>query len=156
MKEKISIDDMYYARLDAWEKLLTEVLHAQSDSMRSGLRSKHPEQAVDSFTAQLFEYSHKQLENWVAIEQEFLSAIVQSIKAIDPAVGYTPESGKETANRFIDHWGNRSGKALEAHTDFYSLIFPWNDGEAESSETEESRIQEEKGSTLETFATAAA
>ncbi len=155
MKEKISIDDMYCAQLDVWEELLTKILHAQSDSMRSGLRSIHPGQAVDSGTTQLFEYSHKQLENWVVIEQEFLSVIVQSIKAIDPAVGYTSELGKETANRFIDHRGNRAGNALEAHTDFYSLIYPWNDGEAESSETEETRIQEEKGSIHETLATAA-
>jgi len=156
MKEKIRIDDMYYTQLDAWEDLLTKVLHAQSDAMRLGLRSIHPEQAVDSFTAQLFEHSYKQLENWVAIEQEFLSTIIQSIKGMDPAVGYTPEWGKETAHRFIDHWGNRGGKALEAHTDFYSLIFPWNDGEVESSETEEPIVQEvEKTPTKETLSTAA-
>lgn len=155
MKEKISIDDMYCAQLDAWEELLTKILHAQSDSMRSGLRSIHPEQAVDGVTAKLFEYSHRQLENWVVIEQEFLNVIFQSIKAIDPAVGYTSELGKETANRFIEHWANRAGNVLEAHTDFYSLIYPWNDGEAESSESEETRIQQEKGSTHETLATAA-
>lgn len=155
MKEKFSIDDMYRAQFDTWEKLLITVLHAQSDSMRSGLRSIQEKQTVGIFNNQLFEYSHRQLENWVAMEKGFLHTYIQWIKVIDPVRGYTAESGKETADRFIDHWGNRAGKVLEAHTDFYSLIFPWNDGEVESSDTKESRIQKEKGSTEETIATAA-
>ncbi len=131
MKEKLSIDDFYIAQLDAWEEFLIEVLHSQSNSLRSGLKCIDPGQSDGGLVSQWIEFSHKQLENWTEIEQELLIAIFHAIKEIDPGEGIVSEAGTKAAHRFFDHWENRAGKAFETHKEFYSLIFPWNDGEAE-------------------------
>lgn len=132
MKDEFSTDEMHFAPLDAWEELLTEVLHAQSASLRSVLRIVHSEQSESSYSDQVIEFSDKQVVHWAEIEEEFLHVVFQSIKNIEHPLGYTPERGKSTAFEFLDHWGNRTGKTIEAHTDFYSLIFPWDDGDFEA------------------------
>lgn len=137
MKDDDSINGLYLVQLDRWEELLTKVVQSQSDSLCSELRCLRPEQAVNSCAVQLFEYNHRQLEVWVAIELDFLNAVFQSVKEMESTLVFTPESGKETAHRFIDHWGNRAGKVLEAHTDFYALIYPWDECEPEAEEAKE-------------------
>lgn len=131
MKQQINIDDICMAQLEVWEDFLIKALHAQSDSLRTMLKSMHPEYSDDGIASQWVEFGHKQLENWTEIEQEFVNAIFHSIKEIDLVEGFLSEAGTESAHRFLDHWGNRAGKAFETHTEFYSLIFPWEDGETE-------------------------
>jgi|GEM_PF-1260143 len=141
MKDEFNINEPYFPQLDAWEKWLTTILDVQSDSTRTVLRYIHRNQGLDNCKNQLLEYSDKQLTNWIAVEKDFLTVIFQSVRNFDTPFGYTPEMGKETANQFIDHWGHRTGKALEAHTEFYSLIFPWDDGEPEAKEEIKSSVK---------------
>lgn len=144
MREKTKTDSLFAAQLDSYEELLNKVLHSQSDCIRLACRILHPLHSVDGHRSQLIEFNDRQLENWFLVEQDLLNAIFHTIKKLDPAEGFTSESGKETAHRFIDHWGHRAGKAMEAHSEFYSLIFPWNDGEDETVESQQDGTQEKK------------
>lgn len=130
MNDEMSINELCDASLDAWEEWLNKVLHAQSEPLRLVLRSMHSELADSSYADRLVEYGDKQIASWVEIEKEFVHVIFQSIKNMEVPFGYTQETGKSTAFHFIDHWGKRADKAIEAHSEFYSLIFPWDEGES--------------------------
>ena len=144
MEQKLTIDDIYITHLDVWEEFWVGLLHTQSNSLRSGLSSIHPEQSDNGLVSQWIEFSQRQLENWTEIEQELVSAIFHTVKEIDFGEGLVSEAGIKSVHRFFDHWESRAGKVFETHREFYALIFPWNDGEAELEDIDVTMPQETK------------
>lgn len=126
MNEKPNIDDLYSVQLDSWEEFLSGILKSQSDSSHAGLSMIT--QNSDNLMIRMLHYTQQQIDICILMEQQFLHIFFNFLKESDPSHGVFQSSGVDAVEQILQNWNDTAEKSIEAHTDYYRLIFPWSDG----------------------------